>query len=399
MKLRFNLGRWSAIVSVGLVGLAAQDRVKTSDPPAATEARKPAETKPESTVPEPAKSDAEGMKKTETATPPAPAPKPKPEPVKYTELKKTLWPPKNGIKTPGVQIPMTSLKPEAEIAVPAAPAMLAFTDQVLIPIPSKNTVIRVNGRTNKTADPISGLDSPCAVANAFASLWVANCGAAHSLARLEPRSGKLTTTIPTGTGAAQSPLASTADSLWMLVDDKTTLARIDPQANAVVAEIRLPSRCRSVTFAEAALWVVCPDEKRILKINPQTNVVTERIEVTPEPVSVVFGEGSIWVLSRAEGKVARIDPKTNKVTATISLGFTNLDGNLAAGEGFIWVSAPGFPITKISPQADKERVVQQFAGEGGGAIQFGLGSIWLSNTAYGNVWRLDPKRIAATLAE
>jgi hypothetical protein len=48
---------------------------------------------------------------------------------------------------------------------------------------------------------------------------------------------------------------------------------------------------------------------------------------------------------------------------------------------------------------EKEKVVQQFAGDGGGMIEFGLNSVWLTNVAYNNVWRLDPKRIAATLAE
>jgi len=63
----------------------------------------------------------------------------------------------------------------------------------------------------------------------------------------------------------------------------------------------------------------------------------------------------------------------------------------------IWVSLAGFPITRIDPGTDK--VVQQFWGAGGGAIQFGLGSVWLSNVHEGTLWRLDPKRIAATLAE
>jgi streptogramin lyase len=210
--------------------------------------------------------------------------------------------------------------------------------------------------------------------------------------------------IAAGSGAAPSAIASSPDSIWVLTDDKTTLTRIDPDTNAIVSEIRLAASCRSVSFASDSLWVVCPGERRIIRIDPKTNLVTTRIEVTPEPVSLAFGgstaaENSIWVLSRKEGKVARIDPKTNKVIATIDLGFTNADGNLAFGDGFVWVTAPGFPITKISPQLEKEKVVQQFAGDGGGMIQFGLNSVWLVNAAYNNVWRLDPKRIAATLAE
>src|ERR1043165_9470921 len=67
-------------------------------------------------------------------------------PVKYTELKKTLWPPKAGVKTPGVQIPMVNLKPEAEISLPAPAGPLLFTtDQVLIPVPSGDQIARVEG--------------------------------------------------------------------------------------------------------------------------------------------------------------------------------------------------------------------------------------------------------------
>ena len=330
---------------------------------------------------------------------------PKPAPVKYTELKKTPWPPKTGVKTPGVQIPITNLKPEAEIPLAASPGAFLFTtDQVLIPIPSQDQIARVEAKSNKVLEPISGVTKPCGgAASAFRNLWVVSCGS-RSLARLETATGKPVASIGTGAGTASMAVASSPDSVWMLSDDKTTLTRIDPEKNSIVSEFRLAAACLSITSADNSLWVTCPGEKRIIRFNPQTNLVIARIEVTPEPVSIAFGgatpaESSIWVLSRAQGKVARIDPKTNKVIATIDLGFTNADGNLAFGDGFVWVSASGFPITKISTQLEKEKVVQQFVGDGGGQIYYGLNSIWLMNAAYNNVWRLDTKRIAATLAE
>jgi len=329
----------------------------------------------------------------------------KPVPVKYTELKKTSWPPKAGVKTPGVQIPITNLKPEAEIPLAATPGVFLFTtDQVLIPIPTEDQIARVESKSNKVLEPISGVPKPCGGgASAFRNLWLVSCGS-HTLARLETATGKSVTSIGTGSGSASSAVASSPDSVWMLSDDKTTLTRIDPEKNSIVSEVRLAASCQSITFADNSLWVTCPGEKRIIRFNPQTNLVVARIEVTPEPVSIAFGgavaaENSIWVLSRTQGKVARIDPKTNKVIATIDLGFTNVDGNLAFGDGFVWVSAAGFPITKISTQMEKEKVVQQFAGDGGGQIYYGLNSIWLINVAYNNVWRLDTKRIAATLAD
>jgi virginiamycin B lyase len=335
----------------------------------------------------------------------APAAPAKPAPVKYTELKKTPWPPKTGVKTPGVQIPITNLKPEAEIPLASAAGSFVFTaDQVLISVPTTDQIVRVEGRSNKALEPISGIANPCGgLVSAFRNLWVVSCGI-KGVSRFETATGKSVSAIATGSGSAISAIVSSPDSVWVLTDDKTTLTRIDPDTNSIVSEMRLPASCRAISFADNSLWAACPGEKRVLRINPQTNLVTARIEVTPEPVSVAFGgatvaENSIWVLSRKEGKVARIDPKTNKVIATIDLGFANADGNIAFGDGFVWVTAPGFPITKISPQLEKEKVVQQFAGDGGGMIQFGLNSVWLSNTAYKNVWRIDPKRVAATLAE
>ena len=66
-----------------------------------------------------------------------------------------------------------------------------------------------------------------------------------------------------------------------------------------------------------------------------------------------------------------------------------------AGEGSVWVTSFEFPLSRIDPSTNE--VVQQFHGKGGDAIRVGLGSVWLSNLEAGNVWRLDPKRIEATL--
>jgi virginiamycin B lyase len=97
--------------------------------------------------------------------------------------------------------------------------------------------------------------------------------------------------------------------------------------------------------------------------------------------------------------VERIDPKTNKVIKTIELSVPHAGGNIAFGEGYVWVTQTGFPLTRIDPQTEKERVVQQFWGEGGGLMTIASGAIWLSNTGQGTVSRLDPKRVIATLAE
>ena len=72
----------------------------------------------------------------------------------------------------------------------------------------------------------------------------------------------------------------------------------------------------------------------------------------------------------------RIDPKTNKVTKTIELNVPNAGGSMAYGEGWLWVTQAGFPITRIDTKTEK--VAQQFWGEGGGGgrIATASGAIW-----------------------
>jgi streptogramin lyase len=147
-----------------------------------------------------------------------------------------------------------------------------------------------------------------------------------------------------------------------------------------------------------ALWVTCPSENRVLRINPETTLVEKRIEVSVHPSALAIGESSLWVLCLKDGKVERIDPKTNKVTKTIETGVSGAGaGGIAFGQGSVWVTLSGFPITRIDVASEK--VAQQFWGVGGGAIQFGQGSVWLTNVQDGTLWRIDPKRILATLAE
>ena len=81
--------------------------------------------------------------------------------------------------------------------------------------------------------------------------------------------------------------------------------------------------------------------------------------------------------TRATASISRVDPKTNKVVATIEAGIPGGGGEIAVGEGSVWVTSFEFPLTRIDPATNK--VVQQFYGEGGDAIRVGLGSVWLSN--------------------
>lgn len=305
--------------------------------------------------------------------------------------------PKAGVKTPGVQIPASSLKAENEFVVDGSVAGIVFGDKVYITIRDSGALLPVVPKTGKAEETLTGLKEPCGGATqAFGGVWTASCSDGK-LTRYDPKAKKISAAVEAPVADLPRALAGTADSLWIISDARTTLSRVDPEAQRIVAEVRLPAGCNSVLPAENALWITCPSADKLLKINTHTSLVEQRIEVAGEPVATTFGEGSIWVLTKKEGKVVRIDPKTNKPSATVDLMTPGMDGTLAFGEGAVWVSMAGFPVTRIDPGSDK--VAQQFTGEGGGDIFVGAGSVWVVDKAGKKVRQFDPKRIRATLAE
>lgn len=317
--------------------------------------------------------------------------------VSVVSLGLSLWsatpPPREGVKTPGVQIPIGSVQPELVFETPEHPEWVAFSDGVFLPGADGLRRIDAKGKEAKFAEAVSGVKQPCGgVVRAFGSLWTSVCGEGK-LAQIDAKSGKATEQFALGAGT----LAASEDSIWMTVDGRTSLVRVDPLQHEIVADLRLPAGCRSLTFGESSLWAACPAQNQVARINATTNLVEKWIPVAAEPRAIAIGEGSVWVLCRKDGKVERIDPKTNKVAKTIDLVVPGADGGIAVGEGSVWVTLAGFPLTRIDPRS--ELVVQQFYGAGGGAVATGGGFIWLVNASAGNLWKIDPRRVAATLAE
>lgn len=305
-------------------------------------------------------------------------------------------PKKPGITKPGVQIPMDKLKPEAEYVVGGAPDWLAITDVVYVSNKPKNSIGRLDPKEGKVLSELTGFNKPCSgLAVGFGSLWVPNCGDG-SLSRVDLKSGNQTASIPTGVANSEGGIAVSSDSVWMMTKPDSTLARIDPMSNRIVAEIPLPTGCYTPAFGMDAVWVTCTETGQLIRVDPATNLITAQIKTGAQPRFLAVGEGAVWTLNQTKGNVSRIDPQTNKVVATIEVGVPGPGGDIAAGEGSVWVTSFQFPLSRIDP--DTNEVVQQFVGVGGDAVRAGNGSVWLTDLAHGKVWKFDPKLIAATIS-
>jgi len=243
-------------------------------------------------------------------------------------------------------------------------------------VAATNTV----GSRLEVKDPCSGL------ADGFGSLWSPSCGD-HVVVRIDPATGNVLARIAADPANSEGGITVGAGSIW-LVTKPSTLVRIDPKSNIVVASISLPSGSENPLFADGAVWVSSYEHGQLLKIDPGTASVVATIPVGPKPRFLTSGAGSIWTLNQGDGSVSRVDTKTGKLVATIQCGVPGMGGEITYGAGHVWATMFDFPITEIDPATNS--VVKQWGGPGGDGLRFGLGSLWLSNGRQGNVWRLSP---------
>jgi YVTN family beta-propeller protein len=141
---------------------------------------------------------------------------------------------------------------------------------------------------------------------------------------------------------------------------------------------------------DEALWVVSTEKSVVVRVDPRTNLITDRVSVGPNPRFTTVGGGSIWTVNQGDGTVSRVDVKTRKLVADIAVGVPGGGGEIAYGDGYVWVTVFDIPLSQIDP--DTNKVIKQWIGPGGDSVRVGHGSVWLSNNRQENVWRLDPKQ-------
>ena len=292
---------------------------------------------------------------------------------------------------PPAEIAFSQLTPDAVLPIGLERGAVAAAGALWLSRPEAGAVVRVDPATNALGPQLAIGPAPCGIiVAAFDSLWTILCGD-RTLARIDEKSGGGFRPVAPRAAAADSPIAAAVGSVWMISGEKGVLSRIDPDTSAPVAEVYVAPHPVSLASGEDALWVT-GDGDLLTKINPHTNEVVETIKVGPRPGRVVAGEGGVWTLNRGDGSVTRVDPKTGKVVATIPVGAAISAGDIAAGEGSIWISAAGVPIVRIDPRTN--RAVQRFTGDGGGAIVAAFGAVWVA-AGRNLTWRLDPRLVAS----
>jgi YVTN family beta-propeller protein len=257
-----------------------------------------------------------------------------------------------------------------------------------------DAVQRIDPQTNKVVAEIKVGKPAAAMAAGYGSLWVAGLKD-KSVVRIDARKNEVAAKIPVMIADTEGSIAAGEGGVWLVTDQKGVLSRIDPETNRVTAQIRVQPYSTAAMAGFGAIWVTntgkggAKEPGSVERIDPRTNTVIARITVRAQPRFLAVGEGAVWVLNQSDGSVSRIDPKTNQVTATIETGASGPGGDIAAGEGAVWVRANKVLLSVIDPQTNK--VVKHYGpAQGSGAVRAGNGSVWISAHDVNKVWRLDP---------
>jgi YVTN family beta-propeller protein len=287
-----------------------------------------------------------------------------------------------------------TLKPlEKPIRLGGAPTWVAgATHYLFVGDSVRGTVRRIDVRSGKAVGrpirvaPPANATSGLTVTPAGDSVWVSSF-AASTLARVSAssttpapravvassgrtsaanapaplRGGEVVARIPLGRGAP-APLGGGAftvgeGAVWAMSNAESTLMRIDPARNAVVARINV-SPPGSAAAGDGAVWLSYPSSDSVSRIDPATNKVTASIHVGPQPDGIAITPGAVWVANGGGPSVSRIDPATNRVVATVRVG-PKLDccsGHMSvtASHGTLWVAvANANEIVRIDPTTNR----------------------------------------------
>jgi virginiamycin B lyase len=296
---------------------------------------------------------------------------------------------KTGVKTPGVQRPLSDLHPETVFPVEGSPDWSVMTkDAVWITSARANHVVQLLPATGKPG-LIVDIARPCSgLAYGWGSVWVPSCGA-HKLLRLDEATGKVMAEIPADPANSEGGIAVGAGSVWLVVKP-STLIRVDAKKNVVVATLELPSESEDPVFGEGYLWVTSFGHDQLLKVDPKTNEVVDTIAVGPKPRFLTVGAGAVWTLNQGDGSISRVEAKSDRLVATIECGIPGTGGDITFGAGSVWATLYDFPLTQVDAKTNIP--VKQWAGKGGDGLRFGFGSLWLSNGGQQNVWRVSPEQ-------
>ena len=241
--------------------------------------------------------------------------------------------------------------------------------------------------------------SPTGVAIDPSGVWVTNWWN-NTLSRINPATNTVLSVVRVDFTPSQGAeaIGSGAGSLWVTATDTDAnfdpapgvVKRIDPATGATLATILVGTTPLDIDVSPGAVWVANFGSSSVMRIDPETNQVVATIAI-PNAFGVTVGLGAVWV-SSTDGRVTRIDPATNQIVTTIPTQATG--GFIATGNGAVWVTNPGYSdqangsLSRIDPATNQVVANTPLGSQPAGLVISGT-NVWIGMLGESTVVRVS----------
>jgi streptogramin lyase len=262
-----------------------------------------------------------------------------------------------------------------------------------------DAIRRVDPRSRKVeGKPITVGDGPTAIAVADGVVWVVNDNDGF-VSKVDAASGAVVgkeIRIPNGTRAGDT-IAAGEGKVWV-ADGKGTIVPINAAGGKREPGIALPGRAKAleVAFGKGVLWILA-DDGTVMQMDASSRTPRDPVKVAarlaPDTGQLAVGEGAVWVAALDEGTVVRVDPaKQTHVPIPFPDG---IDGDIAAGAGYVWVIDGARRLVQIDPSTNSVRSgsAGRFAPTYSGTtndMTAGEGALWIADLGRDRVIRVVP---------
>lgn len=282
---------------------------------------------------------------------------------------------------------ISELTPLARIHLAKTADWVAITDDaVWVGTTGPDGVAQIDPRSNAVAAAVSLPRKPCAgLAVGFSGLWVPLCATPNALARVDLRTRVVTMVPAAGPADREGGITVSSDSVWLVIDGRSTLAKIDPNALVIRQRTVLPRGSLNAIYSGGLVWVTRPSGAQVTVVDAGTGEIVGSVRSGPNPRFLDAGAGSVWTLNQGDGTLTRINVQARLTTGASSLRTPGHGGDIKVSRGIVWTTMVKVPLSATDGRTGK--VLCQWVGPGGDSLGVSRNAIWLTDYDVGDVYR------------
>ncbi len=163
--------------------------------------------------------------------------------------------------------------------------------------------------------PFPGIDAVHGLTYDGKQVWFAT---GTSLVALDPDSGETPRKLDL---VANAGTAFDGTHLYQIADGR--IQKVDPRTGKVLSTIAAPGgeRTSGLAWAEGSLWVGAYQDRKIHQIDPATGEVLRTLDSNRYVTGVTWVDGELWhgTWENDESELRRVEPRTGEVLETVEM--------------------------------------------------------------------------------